>query len=463
MEKRMSMTKRWLTAGVLALVAGASAAMAADEDLFDRAPWFATVGGDFLKLEGDQEAKSGFGVGAKLGYSLNSWWDLEGSVAFFPSLDARSAKDLNPTAKPLKDDTDAWRIGGDVLLHLRNVLERRFDPFLKLGPSVTLFGDELENGKTQFGVFGGAGMFYHFDDAWALRGDVSGGVMGKDWEFTALFELGVTYRFGTRRTVAPDFVVKAGDGERDTDGDGLLDREEAKLGLDPFNRDTDGDGIGDGDEIFGTTGLDPAAAAQVRADMRAANPDLAPRSMDDGIARGPQGFLTDPLNPDTDFDGLKDGAEVLTYGTNPLDPDTDKGGVSDGHEVIEDGTDPLDASDDLQKFTLLIEFDYDKDVIRPQYYQDLAPVVKVLQRDPNVTVRVEGHADKRAKSSRTYNQKLSERRAKAVADYLIRQSGIDASRVTSAGYGFDRPVLPNTTEENMQRNRRTDVYIRKGN
>jgi OmpA-OmpF porin, OOP family len=85
-----------------------------------------------------------------------------------------------------------------------------------------------------------------------------------------------------------------------------------------------------------------------------------------------------------------------------------------------------------------------------------------LRRDPNATVRVEGHADKRKKSTREYNQKLSERRANAVADYLVQNSGINAANITAVGYGFDRPVAPNDTEENMQRNRRTDIYIKKG-
>ncbi|MBP5786383.1 MAG: OmpA family protein [Kiritimatiellae bacterium] len=129
---------------------------------------------------------------------------------------------------------------------------------------------------------------------------------------------------------------------------------------------------------------------------------------------------------------------------------------------MEDGTQPLDPSDDLQKFTLLIEFDYDKDFIRPQYYKDFEPVLKVLERDPNATVRVEGHADKRPTSKRAYNQRLSERRARAVADYLIRESGIAPERVTAVGFGFDKPVAPNDTESNMQKNRRTDIYIRKG-
>jgi MYXO-CTERM domain-containing protein len=54
---------------------------------------------------------------------------------------------------------------------------------------------------------------------------------------------------------------------------------------------------------------------------------------------------TDPLNPDTDGDGLNDGDEV-DRGTDPLDPDSDDGGVPDGAEVNA-GTDPLDPSDDI--------------------------------------------------------------------------------------------------------------------
>ena len=440
--------KAWLAVAA-GLVAGVSAAWAADEDLFDRAPWFATVGGNYYHLEGDMEAKPGLGVFGKLGYSLNSWWDVEGSLHYMPHLSARDADDLNPSVEALDDSTWALRLGVDVLLHLRNVVERRIDPFLKAGPSLTIFGDDLENGKTEAGLHGGAGLFYHFNDAWALRLDGSVGAQGDNMEFYALVEVGVTYRFGTVRRLAPSYAIDAGPGDIDSDGDGLTDREEASRMTDPYNPDTDGDGLGDGDEVRGTY-------------ARLAGGNGDPAAAGDAGAYPYSGAPSDPLNPDTDMDGLKDGAEVLAYKTDPLDPDTDHGGVSDGHEVIEDGTDPLDASDDLQKFTLLIEFDYDKDFIRPQYFADMEPVVKVLQRDPSVTVRVEGHADKRAKSRRDYNQRLSERRAKAVAKYLVEKSGIDASRVTAVGYGFDRPIFPNDTEEHMQRNRRTDVYIRKG-
>lgn len=423
----MMKTMKWALAAACVASCWAGSALAADDDLFERAPWFATVGLNWYKTEGDWEMKPGPGLMGKVGYSFNAWVDLEAGLNFMPSLSARDQEDLNTNVEALDGSTTALRLSLEGLLHLRSVANRRIDPFLFAGPSVTFFGDDVENGRTQLGLFGGAGLFYHFNDSWALRADVAAGVQGKNNETPAIIELGVTYRFGAEKQVAPQFQVAAGPGDIDSDGDGLFDRDEAVIGTDPYNPDTDDDGLSDGDEHF---------------------------------AR--YGNQTDPLNPDTDFDGLKDGAEVLTYKTNPLEIDTDKGGVADGHEVIEDGTNPLDPADDLQKFTLLIEFDYDKSFIRPQYFTDLEPVVKVLRRDPKATVTVEGHADKRKRSTREYNQRLSERRANAVKDYLVEKSGISPANVKAVGFGFDRPVAPNDTEENMQKNRRTDVYIKKG-
>ena len=349
----MMKTMKWMLAAALVASGMAISAVAADDDLFDRAPWFGTAGLNWYETEGDWEMDSGVGLMGKIGYSFNAWLDLEAGLNFMPSLSARDQDELNDNVEALDGSTTALRLSLDGLLHLRALENRRIDPFLFAGPSVTFFGDDVENGQTQFGLFAGAGLFYHFNDSWALRFDVAAGVQGENSETPAVAELGVTYRFGAVKEVPPVFQVAAGPGDIDSDGDGLFDRDEAVIGTDPYNPDTDGDGLSDGDEHF---------------------------------AR--YGNATDPLNPDSDFDGLKDGAEVLTYKTNPLDIDTDKGGVADGHEVIEDSTNPLDPADDLQKFTLLIEFDYDKSFIRPQYYKDLEPVVKVLRRDPNATVTV---------------------------------------------------------------------------
>jgi len=87
--------------------------------------------------------------------------------------------------------------------------------------------------------------------------------------------------------------------------------------------------------------------------------------------------------------------------------------VADGHEVIEDSTNPLDPSDDLLLFTLHIEFETDKAVIRSEYFGDLNKIGKVLARDPNSTVRIEGHADKRKYTSGyKHNMELSDSQGK---------------------------------------------------
>ncbi len=410
----MKLVRFVLAGAVLAL--GWSTARAQERDLFEEAPWYVGGGIGYMHYEGDEQIDYGVYLGGRLGYDFNRYFGAELSLDFAPAL-----KD-NTKLAPNRDilDGDIWglRLAIDGLLHLRNTRNLRWDPYLSAGVGMMYYEQELEGGRPEFLVNVGAGLFYHFNDAWAARLDYRSAVVGEDTEFNQYVFVGLNYRWGA--TVKPVYAVKGGD--IDSDGDGLMDWEEAELGTDPFNPDTDGDGLSDYEEV--------------------------------------RIYKTDPLNPDSDFDGLTDGAEVLIYKTDPLKPDTDAGGVSDGHEVIEDGTDPLNPADDLMLFTLQIEFDYDKANLRPQYHKDLDVIIKVLQRDPGATARIEGHADRRPKSQHAYNMRLSERRARAVLEYIATAGGIERSRLTAVGYGFTRPVAPNDNEINMQRNRRTEIYIR---
>ncbi len=95
-------------------------------------------------------------------------------------------------------------------------------------------------------------------------------------------------------------------------------------------------------------------------------------------------------------------------------------------------------------------FDFDKAVLKPMYYGDLDEVAKVMKANPNLRVDLNGHTCDLG--SEKYNQKLSERRAKAVFDYLTNH-GIDAQRLTWKGYGETQPAFPNTSEENRAKNR----------
>ena len=95
---------------------------------------------------------------------------------------------------------------------------------------------------------------------------------------------------------------------------------------------------------------------------------------------------------------------------------------------------------------------------------DLLPIAKpildkdvtMLKNDLSLKVRVEGHCDIRG--SDAYNQKLSERRAKTVYHYFA-SKGIDKSRMSTIGYGRSKPLVPNTSEENMYKNRRVEIKI----
>jgi len=82
--------------------------------------------------------------------------------------------------------------------------------------------------------------------------------------------------------------------------------------------------------------------------------------------------------------------------------------------------------------------------------------VDFLKHNPNVKVSIQGHTDDMGNDED--NQSLSDSRAKSVYQYIV-QAGIDASRVSSRGFGETKPLQPNTTEKNRAKNRRTEFLI----
>ena len=163
----------------------------------------------------------------------------------------------------------------------------------------------------------------------------------------------------------------------DDDGDGLTNDEEAALGTDPNNPDSDGDGIDDGQEV-NTDGTDPLDDCNSVGGTPLGTSDCD----NDGLTNDEEAIVgSDPNNPDTDGDGIDDGQEVNVDGTNPLDdcnsvggtplgtsdcdndgltndeevalgtdplnPDSDGDGIDDGQEVNTDGTNPLDDCDSV--------------------------------------------------------------------------------------------------------------------
>ena len=306
-------------------------------------------------------------------------------------------------------------------------------------------------------------------------------------------------------------TVVGGDPNKDTDGDGLTDKQEKELGTDPEVADTDGDGLSDGQEFL-TTKTDPKAADtdgdglndgeevnQTKTDPNKADTDgdglsdsdelnnhntnpLKADTDGDGLNDNEEisKTKTNPIKTDSDNDGLKDGEEVNKHKTDPLKADTDGDTLSDGDEVlkhktspfkkdsddgtVEDnvevkrGTNPLNPDDDVVKVGVAIVLDgitfaTGKADITAESEETLQKALKTLNTYPEIYVEISGHTDNvgNAKS----NQKLSQLRANAVRDWLIAQ-GIDGNRLTAVGYGASKPMVANDSPENKAKNRRIE-------
>lgn len=103
-----------------------------------------------------------------------------------------------------------------------------------------------------------------------------------------------------------------------------------------------------------------------------------------------------------------------------------------------------------------IFFDFDKATLRPESTNELERLTKLLNDVPTLKIEISGHTD--SKGADEYNKTLSNNRAKAVLDYLVKV-GISASRLTSVGYGEEQPIATNDNDEGRQLNRRTEFKI----
>lgn len=101
-----------------------------------------------------------------------------------------------------------------------------------------------------------------------------------------------------------------------------------------------------------------------------------------------------------------------------------------------------------------VEFDTGKATIRPESLPRLDMVVEYMQHKKDARIEISGHTDNVGKKQA--NKLLSQKRADACRDYLIKQ-GIDGSRIKAIGHGDERPIDSNDTEQGRQANRRIEA------
>jgi outer membrane protein OmpA-like peptidoglycan-associated protein len=215
----------------------------------------------------------------------------------------------------------------------------------------------------------------------------------------------------------------------DRDGDGIVDdkdacpdepgppNEDPKKNGCPLPKDTDGDGIPDAQDACPTVkGV----------------PDPDPKK--------------NGCPPDRDHDGIPDGEDACPDQAGPRNPDPKINGCPTVH---------VTATEII--ITEQVQFDTDRATIKPASDPLLDKVAEVFKGHEEIArVEVEGHTDN--KGSAVHNKTLSQRRAEAVLQALVKR-GIAAKRLVAKGYGQEVPIADNNTEDGRQQNRRVQFKI----
>ncbi len=246
---------------------------------------------------------------------------------------------------------------------------------------------------------------------------------------------------------------ECGDAIADADGDGVADDSDkcpntprgAKVDADGCELDSDGDGVVDSKDRC------PDTARGAKVDSHGCELKQDKDSDGDGVLDSkdrcpgtPKGAAVDRYGCelDSDGDGVVDSKDAC--------PSTPRGAKVDskGCEIIRNIT--IDLVND--------EFDFDKAVLKPGMKKALDGVAKRIKASKgDEHLQVIGHTD--SMGSDAYNQGLSERRAKATADYLISR-GVKASSVQTKGMGESSPAADNSTKRGRAKNRRVAIHTK---
>ena len=111
---------------------------------------------------------------------------------------------------------------------------------------------------------------------------------------------------------------------------------------------------------------------------------------------------------------------------------------------------------DVGEAYVTILFDYDEDTLKEESLEELFAISRLMKSDSMYTLLVEGHADERG--TREYNLALSERRAKAVEDFLT-ATGVSSFNIEVVGYGEEVPVDTSSNETAWSKNRRAELFF----
>ncbi len=150
----------------------------------------------------------------------------------------------------------------------------------------------------------------------------------------------------------------------------------------------------------------------------------------------------EPSAPDADGDGVPDSGDACA--------DTPR-----NYAVDERGC-PIPV-EEVARVELLVNFEFDRDEVRSQYFDEIEEVADFMDQYPDVVIELEGHTD--SVGTDAYNQDLSERRANAVRQVMIDRFSVSPGRITARGFGEGQPIASNATDAGRAQNRRVITVI----
>ncbi len=341
------------------------------------------------------------------------------------------------------------------------------------GDLIYSFNRLLNSGR--FDPYLGAGLgYYWLDDSGAATFNST---LGLDIRLTRqlFFSVETSYKQafdGGRLDLFQHTAgIKFNFGGKDTDGDGIYDDKDKcpeVPGLEEFEGcpDTDGDGITDAEDscpdVAGSPDMMgcPDADGDGIADKDDECPEVAGTKEFKGCA-------------DSDGDGVPNNVDQCPEENGPKAnkgcpwPDTDGDGVADKDDMCPEvaGTSAdkgcpevtEEVQKELNEFAKVINFQSGKTYIT-DYSKNIldTKVIPILNEYPNANFVIEGHTD--STGSKKINQRISDERAAAVKEYL-QTHGVAKERLTSKGYGPDRPIASNKTAKGRKENRRVEINL----